>query len=85
VLRRICEPQSDEIIGDWRKLDNGNLLNLFSFPNIVGIIKSRRIRWVGHVVCIGEKRPACRLLVGKPSSLLNVNIVYFLFLFVHAW
>jgi hypothetical protein len=67
VLRRICEPKSDEIIGDWRKLDNGNLHNLFSFPNIVEIIKSRGVRWAGHVACMGEKRPACRLLVGKLS------------------
>jgi hypothetical protein len=49
MLRRIFEPQRDEVIGDWRKLHNEDLHNLYSSPSIIRMIKSRRIRWAGHV------------------------------------
>jgi hypothetical protein len=52
----------------WRKLHNEELHNLYSSPSIIRIIKSRRMRWVGHVARIGEKRNAYRLLVGKPEG-----------------
>jgi hypothetical protein len=54
--------------GGWRKLRNEELHNLYSSPNIVRIIKSRRMRWAGHVARMGEKRNVYRLLVGKPEG-----------------
>jgi hypothetical protein len=66
VLRRIFGPKRDEVTGDWRKLHNEELRNLYSLPNITIMIKPRRMSWVGHVARIGEKRNACRILVGKP-------------------
>jgi hypothetical protein len=49
VLRRIFRPKRDEVTGDWRKLHNEELHNLYSLPNIIRLIKSRRMKWVGHV------------------------------------
>jgi hypothetical protein len=68
LLRRICGPKSDEVTGDWRRLHNEALNNLYSSPNITRVIKSRRMRWVGHVACMGEKRDAYRILVGRPEG-----------------
>jgi hypothetical protein len=68
VLRRIFGPKRDEVTGEWRKLHNEELHDLYSSPNIIRIIKSRRMRWAGHVTRMGEKRNACRLLVGKPEG-----------------
>jgi hypothetical protein len=68
VLRRIFGPKRDEMIGGWRKLHNEELHNLYSSPSIIRMIKSRRIRWVGHVARMGEKRNAYRILVGKPEG-----------------
>jgi hypothetical protein len=68
VLRRIFGPKRDEVTGEWRKLHNKELHDLYSSPSIIRIIKSRRMRWVGHVVRMGEKRNAYRLLVGKPEG-----------------
>jgi hypothetical protein len=68
VLRRIFEPKRDEVTGGWRKLHNEELHNLYSSPNIIRMIKSRRMRWVGHVARMGAKRNACRILVGKPEG-----------------
>jgi hypothetical protein len=65
VLRRIFGPKRDGITGEWRKLHNEELRDLYSSPSIIRIIKSRRMRWAGHVVRMGEKRNAYRLLVGK--------------------
>jgi len=56
VLRRIYGPKRDEETRKWRKLHNKELYDLYSSPNIVRVIKSRRMRWAGHVVCMGEKR-----------------------------
>jgi hypothetical protein len=53
VLRRIFEPQRDEVTGDWRKLHNKELRDLYSSPSIIRIIKSRRMRWEGHVARMG--------------------------------
>jgi hypothetical protein len=66
VLRRIFGPKREEVTGGWRKLQNEELRNLYSSPSIIRIIKSWRMRWAGHVVRMGEKRNAYRLLVGKP-------------------
>jgi hypothetical protein len=65
VLRKIFGPKRDEVTGEWRKLHNEELRDLYSSPSIIRIIKSRRMRWVGHVSRMREKRNAYRLLVGK--------------------
>jgi hypothetical protein len=65
VLRRIFEPNRDRVTGGWRKLHNEELHNLYSSPRIIRIIKSRRMRWAGHVARIWEKRNVYSLLVGK--------------------
>jgi hypothetical protein len=56
------------VTGEWRKLHNEELHDLYSSPSIIRIKKSRRMRWEGHVVRMGEKRNAYRLLVGKPEG-----------------
>jgi hypothetical protein len=66
VLRRIFGPKRDGVTGSWRELHNEELHNLYPSPSIIRIIKSRRMRWAGHVARMGEKRNACRLLVRKP-------------------
>jgi hypothetical protein len=68
VLRRIFGPKGDEVTGNWRKLHNEELRNVYSSPSIIRMIKSRRMRWAGHVARMGEKRNAYRLLVGKPEE-----------------
>jgi hypothetical protein len=68
VLRGICGPKRDEVIGDWRKLHNEELHNLYCSPSIIRMIKSSRIKWAGHVACMGEKRNAYRILVGKSEG-----------------
>jgi hypothetical protein len=65
VLRRIFGPKRDEVMGEWRKLHNEELRDLYSSPSIIRIIKSRRMRWAGHIPRMGEKRNEYRLLVGK--------------------
>jgi hypothetical protein len=67
VLRRIFGPKGDEVTGEWRKLHNEELSYLYSSPNIVREIKSRRMRWAGHVVRMGERRGVYSVLVGKPE------------------
>jgi hypothetical protein len=64
VLRRIFGPKRDEVTGGWRKLHNEELHNLYSSPSIIRMIKSRRMRWAGHM----EKRNANRILVRKPEG-----------------
>jgi hypothetical protein len=65
VLKRIFGPKSDEVTGRWRNLHNEELRDLYSSPSVIRIIKSRSMRWAGHVARMGEKRNAYRLLVGK--------------------
>jgi hypothetical protein len=65
VLRRIFGPKRDEVTGGWGKLRNEELHNLYSSPSIIRMIKSRRMRWSGHVAQMGEKRNAYRILVGN--------------------
>jgi hypothetical protein len=66
VLRRIFGPKRDEVTGEWRQLHNEELRDLYTSPSIIGMINLMRMRWVGHIALIGEKRNAYRLLVGKP-------------------
>jgi hypothetical protein len=68
VLRRIFGPKRAGVTGGWRKLHNEELHNLYSSPSIIRIIKSRRMRWAGHVAQMGEKRNVYRLLVGKQEG-----------------
>jgi len=56
VLRRIFGPRREEVTGDWRRLNKEELNDLYSSPNIVGVIKSRRMRWAGQVARMGEER-----------------------------
>ena len=56
VLRRIFGPRKDEVTGEWRKLNNEELSDLYSSPDIVRVIKSRRMRWAGHVARMSERR-----------------------------
>jgi hypothetical protein len=64
----IFGPKRDEVTGEWRKLHNEELNNLYSSPNIVRVIKSRRMRWAGHVARMGEGRVVYRVLLGKPEG-----------------
>jgi hypothetical protein len=68
VLRTIFGPKRYEVTGEWRKLHNEELHDLYSSPSKIRIIKSRRMRWAGHVSRMGEKRNAYGLLVGKPEG-----------------
>ena len=68
VLRRVFWPKRDEVTGEWRKLHNEELNDLYSLPNIVRVIKSRKIRWAGQVARMGERRGVNRVLVGKPEG-----------------
>ena len=68
VLRRVFGPKRDEVTGEWRKLHNEELNDLYSLPNIVRVVKSRRMRWAGHVARMGEDRGLHRVLVGKPEG-----------------
>ena len=68
VLRRVFGPKRDEVTGEWRKLHNEVLSDTYSLPNIVRVVKSRRMRWAGHVVRMGEGRGVHRVLVGKPEG-----------------
>jgi len=68
VLRRVFGPKRDEVTGEWRKLHNEELRDLYSLPNIVRMVKSRRMRWAVHVARMGEGRGVHRVLVGKPEG-----------------
>jgi hypothetical protein len=68
VLRRIFGPKRDEVTGEWRKLQNEELHDLYSSPSTIRIIRSRRMSWAGHVARMGEKRNVYRLLTGKPEG-----------------
>jgi len=68
VLRGLFGVKRDEVTGEWRKLHNEELNDLYSSPNIVRVIKSRRMRWAGHVARVEERRGVYRALVGKPEG-----------------
>jgi hypothetical protein len=65
VLRRIFGPKRDEVAGEWRKLHNEKIKGPYYSPNIIRVIRARRMRWVGHVAYMGERRDVYRILVGK--------------------
>ena len=68
VSRRIFGPMRDEITREWRKLHNEQLNDLYSSPSVVRVIKSKRMRWAGHVAYIVARRDLYRVLVGKPEG-----------------
>ena len=68
ALRRVIGPKRDEVTGEWKKLHNEELNNLYCSPNIGRVIKSRRMRWAGYVARMGEDRGLYRVLVGKPEG-----------------
>jgi hypothetical protein len=65
VLRRIFGRQTEEMAGEWRRLHNEDLHNLYPLPNIIRVIKSRKMRWSGRVACMGKIRNAYNISVGK--------------------
>jgi hypothetical protein len=68
VLRRIFGPKRDKVTGEWRKLHSEVLHNLYSSPDIIRQVKSRRMRWAGHVARMGEERKLYKVLEGKPEG-----------------
>jgi len=77
VLSKISGPKRDEVTGDRRRLRDKELHVLHSSPNIIWVIKSRRVKWTEHVACMGDRRSAYRVLVGKPEGkdhLENINV-----------
>jgi hypothetical protein len=68
MLRRVFGPKRDEATGEWRRLHSEELNDLYSSPNIIRVIKLRRMRWAGQVACMGKKRGAYRILVGRPEG-----------------
>jgi len=68
LLRRIFELRRDEVTGEWRKVQNEELYDLYCSPNIFRLIKSNRMRWAGHVACLWERRGEYRILVRKPGG-----------------
>jgi len=68
MLRRIFGPRRDEVTGEWRRLHNEELNDLYCSPNIVQVIKWRRMRWAGNVAHMGEERRVYRVLMGKPEG-----------------
>jgi hypothetical protein len=69
VLRGKFRPKRGGVIAGWEKVHNEELHNLYCSPSIIRMIKSRRMRWAGHVARMGAKRNAYRILVGKPEDL----------------
>jgi hypothetical protein len=67
ALRRMFGPKREEVVGDWRRLHNEELHSFYASPIIIRVIKSRIIRWVGHVVCVGKTTNTYKILVGKPE------------------
>jgi hypothetical protein len=68
LLRRIVGPKRDEVTGEWRKLHSEELHKLYSSPDIIRQVKSRRMRWAGHVARMGKERKVYKILVGKPEG-----------------
>jgi len=68
ALRRVFGPKRDEVTGELRKVHNEELSDLYSLPNIVRVVKSRRMRWAGHVARMGQGRGVHRVLLGRPEG-----------------
>jgi hypothetical protein len=68
VLRKIFGPTWDEVTGEWRRLHNEELYDLYSSPNIIRVMKSRIMRWAGHMASMGDRRGVYRVLAGRPEG-----------------
>jgi hypothetical protein len=68
ALRRIFRPKRDKATGNWRRLHNKELYTLYSLPNVIWVIKSRRLRWAGHVAPMAKRKGAHTVLMGKPEG-----------------
>jgi PAS domain-containing protein len=68
VLRKIFGPKREEVIGEWRRLHNDELYELYSSPNIIRVITSRRMRWIGYMARTGDRRGAYRVPVVRPEG-----------------
>ena len=68
MLRKIFGPKRDEVAEEWRRLHNEELYDLYFSPNIIRVIKSRRMRWAGHVARMGDRRSWYMVLVGRPKG-----------------
>ena len=68
MLRRIFGPKRDEVTGEWRKVHNEGLSDLYYSSNVIRVIKPKRLRWAGHVARVGERRGSSRVLVEKPDG-----------------
>jgi hypothetical protein len=68
LRRRIFGPKREEMKGGWRRLHNEELHNLYASPNIIKMIKSRRMRWALHVARMGEMRNSCKIFIGDPEG-----------------
>jgi hypothetical protein len=73
VWRRVFGPKRDEVTGEWRKLHNEEMNDLYSLPNILRVVKSKRMRWAGHVARMGEERGVHRVLVGKLEGKMSLG------------
>jgi hypothetical protein len=68
VLRKVFEPKRNKVTGDWRRVHNEELHDLYTSPNIIQVIRSRRMSWMGHVACMGERSGAYSILVEQPEG-----------------
>jgi len=68
IIQDIFGPKRDEVTGEWRELHNEELSGLYPLPHIVRLVKSRRMRWAGHVARMGQRRGVYSVLVGKPEG-----------------
>ena len=74
MLRRIFGPKRDEVTGEWKRLNNEELYALYLSPNVIWVIKSRRLRWVGNLARMDARRGAYRILVGRPDEVTTWKI-----------
>jgi hypothetical protein len=73
ALRRILGPKWEEVAGSWRGLHDEELHSLYASPNIIGVNKSRQVRWAGHIAHMGELRNGYKVLVGKPEKKMSLG------------
>ena len=73
VLRKIFGPERDKVTGEWRKLHNEELNGLYCSPNIIQMMKSRRMRWAGHVAHMGDRKRAYRILAEQPEEKIHLE------------